>query len=82
VLGRRAVNTLLALIGYGGATPLDEADTRNPLMALSNGMQHWATFARCAADGRIDHTEEQDTTAAADGIIAEMIPFSSAGGAA
>lgn len=81
VLGPRALNPLLALIGYV-ATPLDEPDAANPVHAMASAMQHFAVFAEAAKDGRIDHIEKPDCTEAADMIIAEMIPFSSAAGAA
>jgi len=82
ILGPIAVNGALSLIGYGGAKPLDELDARQPIQMLIRGAQGWATITRCAADNRIDHVEEPDMTAAADMLIAELIPFSSAGQAA
>lgn len=82
VLGPVAVNGVLALIGYGGAAPLEEGDARQPIQMLIRGAQGWATITRCAADNRIDHIEEPDMTAAADMLIAELVPYSSAGRAA
>lgn len=82
VLGPIAVNGVLALIGYGGAAPLEEGDDRQPIQMLIRGAEGWATITRCAADNRIDHVEEPDMTAAADMLIAELIPYSSAGRAA
>lgn len=79
VLGERAVNALLALIGYGGAAPLDGQDTFNPVAATANAMGHLAVIARAAADGRIDHIEEPECQLAADALIAEVLPLSSAG---
>ncbi|NIJ24813.1 helix-turn-helix domain-containing protein [Sphingomonas japonica] len=79
VLGPVAVNGVLALIGYGGAKPLDEPDAIQPMQIVATGMQHFAVIAEAAADNRIDHTEEQRTTEAADGIIATFLPLSSAG---
>ncbi|WP_188656409.1 hypothetical protein [Stakelama pacifica] len=82
VIGPHAVNAVLAIIGYGNASPMDEPDEREPIRLLINGMAHWAILTRCAADGIIDHTEEADTTKAADGLIAELLPYSSTGKAA
>jgi len=82
VLGPRAVNAVLALIGYGGASPLDEPDAIMPMQVIADGMKHFAVIADAAADNRIDHTEEAATRAAADGIIATFLPLSSAGKAA
>lgn len=82
VLGKEAINALLALIGYGGATPLDEADELNVNDLVACGLRHFTTIATAAADGRIDHVEEPDCTAAADQIIATFLPLSSAGRAA
>ena len=78
VLGQSALNPILALIGYI-ARPLDEADSLQPMQIIADGMQHFAVLARCAADNRIDHTEERETTAAADMLIATVLPLSSAG---
>lgn len=79
VLGKPAVNAVLSLIGYGGASPLDERDEREPMQLIASGMARWAVIARCAADNRIDHTEEPEMTEATDQLIAELIPYSSHG---
>lgn len=79
VLGERAVNQILALIGYGGAEPLDEASADCPLQSGIASMQQLSVFLTAAADGRIDHVEEEGATRAADIIIAELLPFSSTG---
>lgn len=81
VLGPHALNPVLALIGYV-ARPLDEADELQPMAIAAASMGHLAVIARCAADNRIDHTEEPETTAAADALIATILPLSSAGKAA
>lgn len=81
VLGPRALNPLLALIGYV-ARPLDEPDALDLAKVVSDGLADLSIIATAAADGRIDHLEEPDTTAAADHLIATMIPLSSAGRAA
>lgn len=78
VLGKPAVNAVLSLIAYGGASPLDEADPSQPMLIVANAMRHLSVIGVAAADGRIDHTEAPDTTKAADMIIAELVPLSSA----
>ncbi|ODU22759.1 MAG: hypothetical protein ABS87_00915 [Sphingomonas sp. SCN 67-18] len=81
VLGKPSVRAIMALIGYS-ACPLDEPEALRPMQIVANGMQHFAVIARCAADNRIDHTEEKITTDAADALIATVLPLSSAGRAA
>ena len=82
VLGAPALNSILALVGYGGAAPLEEGDAMPPMQVVAEGMQHFAVIAAAAADGRIDHTERPATQKAADALIATFIPLSSAGSAA
>lgn len=82
VLGKPAVNGVLADIGYGNASPLDECAEHQPLASAVHAMQALGRFMECAVDNRIDHTEEPVATEAADTIIAEILPFSSAGHAA
>lgn len=77
-LGPVALNGVLAIIGYS-ARPLGEPDRKQPMQIVANGMKHFAVIANAAADNRIDHTEERETTAAADALIAEILPLSSAG---
>lgn len=77
VLGGKAINSILALIGYGGASPLDEPDEKAPGLIVAELIQHTAPIARAAADGRIDHTEKLMTREAADRIIAAVLPLSS-----
>ncbi|QHL91246.1 hypothetical protein GVO57_11025 [Sphingomonas changnyeongensis] len=77
VLGGKAVNSILALIGYGGATPLDEPDEISPGVIVAQLIEHTAPIAQAAADGRIDHVERPITRAAADKIIAAVLPLSS-----
>lgn len=79
-LGENAVNAMLATIRYGGATSLDEQDERQPIAAAAECIKHFAVFIEAAKDNRIDHLEEVPVAGAADGIIAEMIPYSSARG--
>lgn len=79
VLGERAVNAVLAIIGYGGACPLDEPGRVNPMRLVADCMEPFSVLARAAADGRIDHTEEEPCREAADTIIATVLPLSSAG---
>lgn len=78
-LGERAVNSLLAVIAYKGAVPLDAEDSDCPLDSAVASMSALSVFMSAAADRRIDHTEERQATEAADLIIAELTPFSSAG---
>lgn len=82
VLGAPAVNALLALIGYGGATPLDEADDLNVNAIVAAGLAQFSIIATAAADGRIDHLEMPGCREAADQIIATVLPLASAGEAA
>lgn len=81
VLGRRAVNVILATIGYVAA-PLDEEQAVGPAMVAAEMMGEVAKFAKFAADNRIDHTEEEPATAAADNVIDLALPYSSRGKAA
>lgn len=76
VLGSRAVNALTSLIMYG-AYPLDETGEPDAATILADGMEHMATFARIFADHKVEPHEEDDLTAAADGMIDTVIPFSS-----
>jgi hypothetical protein len=82
VLGEETVNALLATIGYGGAKPLDEPDALQPVQIVMAATEQLGRIARAAADNRIDHLEEPDTTEAADILIATVLPLSSAGRAA
>ena len=77
-LGPRAVNSLLALIGYSGAR-LEGEDELQPMQIVADALGHLGTIGQAAADGRIDHTEEPGTTVAADMLIATVLPLSSAG---
>ena len=79
VLGPRAVNLMLSLIGYGGANPLDEPDDLNLRGLVATGLQAFSTIATAAADGRIDHLEAPICMEAADTLIATILPLSSAG---
>lgn len=81
VLGRRAVNAVMATIGYA-AVPLEEEQAAGPALVAAEMMGEVAKFARYAADNRIDHTEEEPATAAADNVIDLALPFSSRGRAA
>lgn len=78
VLGEQTVNAILATIGYV-AGPLEDADVLQPMQIVAESMGHIAIIARAAADGRIDHTEEMETTEAADLLIATVLPLSSTG---
>lgn len=78
-LGPWAINLLLATIRYVGR-PLDDGDDLNAGLIVASGLRHFSVIANAAADGRIDHTEKADCRAAADGLIAAVLPLSSAGG--
>lgn len=78
-LGKRAVNSLLALIGYGGATRLDDPNELRPMELAAQALASLSIIATAAADGRIDHTEKPRCQEAADAIIATVLPLSSAG---
>lgn len=82
VLGTEAVNSILALMGYGGATPLDEASDAHPMQDVAKVMGSFNTFVQAAADDRIDHLERPIVKEATDTIIATLIPYSSMGDAA
>ncbi|MGE4321949.1 MAG: hypothetical protein AB7E60_02845 [Sphingobium sp.] len=81
VLGERAVNAILADIGFV-ARPLDEAGDACPMQMTATAMQHLSVIATAAADGRIDHVERPVVQEAADMLIATVLPVSSHGGAA
>lgn len=76
VLGPKALNPILSLIGYV-ARPLEEGDTMNPMAIAAMGMSQLAIIAQAASDGRIDHIEEKPVTQAADLLIATILPLSS-----
>lgn len=78
-LGPDTVNALLGIIAYKGAVPLDAEDADCPLDSAVASMSALSVFMAAAADRRIDHREEPEATRAVDTIIAELIPFSSAG---
>lgn len=78
VIGPAALNPILALIGYV-ARPMDEAEDGCVRLMAAEAMGHLAVIARNAADGRIDHTEEQETRQAADLLIATVLPLASVG---
>lgn len=78
VMGERAVNLILSVIGYGGAKPLDEADALHLPSLVANGLINFSTIAHAAADGQIDHLERPRCREAADQLIALVMPLSSA----
>ena len=82
VLGTEAINSILALMGYGGAKPLDEATDAHPMQDVAKVMGSFNTFVQAAADDRIDHVERPHVREATDTIIATLIPYSSMGDAA
>jgi len=80
VLGTPAINAVLGAIEYV-ARPLDEPDALSPAQIVADGLSAFSVIASAAADGRFDHTEKPACQAAADQIIATVLPLSSAGGA-
>ena len=82
VLGERAVNALLADIGYGGAKPLDEVGEPHPIEDVAKAMGAFNVFVQAAADDRIDHVEGPAVRDAADTLVATFLPYSQHGGAA
>lgn len=78
VLGPDAMRSLLAVFGWTGR-PIDEADEDCPRESAVASLTALSVFMSCAADGRIDHVEQPKATEAVDTIIAELVPFSSAG---
>jgi hypothetical protein len=82
VLGKPAINAVLAVIGYGGAQPLDEAEDELPARVAAEMLANLSTIATAAADGRFDHHERPSVRRAADNIIQLAVPLSSAGEAA
>lgn len=81
VLGPRALNPMLALIGYT-ARALDEGEDLKPMQIVADGLSHFNVIAQAAADGRFDHAERPKCREAADMLIATVLPLSSAGDAA
>jgi hypothetical protein len=83
VLGQGPVNSVLALIGYGGAVPLDEADDEMAPGAVVAGLvEQLHKFASAASDGRFYHIERPILRKASDEILTIVTPFSSVGAAA
>lgn len=78
-LGPDAVNAVLATIGYGGARPLGGAPAIDPRQIIADILPHVSTLAQAAADGHFDHAETPACEAAANHIIATVLPISSAG---
>src|SRR4051812_22079564 len=74
--GPRAVNTIMAVICYVGSPP-DAEEAVGPALVAVEMMENVTRFARCAADNRIDHTEEPITIEAADNVINLALPYSS-----
>lgn len=81
VLGPSAINTMLSLIGYSGAHPLDEGDAEQPFEIIATLMDDVNTIVQAGKDNRFDHIERPAVKAAADHIIATLVPISSAGDA-
>lgn len=78
VLGPRAVNAILSIIGYGGAKPMADEDELPPMEIIAAVVAPLNTLVQAAADNRFDHTERAACRDAADQIIAAVMPLSSA----
>lgn len=76
-LGEEAVAALVGTINYT-ATHQDAEET-SPAHLIATILPHVSTIAAAAADGRFDHIEMPGVRDAADGIIATVLPLSSAG---
>lgn len=77
-LGPDALNAVLSAVGYAGAKPLGDSDELDARKIVADVLPHISTIAQAAADGRIDHTEQSECEAAADHIIAAVLPLSKA----
>ena len=82
VLGERAVNAILADIGFAFARPAGDADEMQPTIMAATALAKLSVIATAAADGRIDHLEMPACRDAADELIATIKPISSMGGRA
>lgn len=82
VLGTKVVNSLIAEIGYGGATPLDEPDAPQPALIVAAVLRNSTVIAEAATNNVIEDHERDAVQAAADTIIATVLPLSSQGQAA
>jgi hypothetical protein len=78
VLGERAINAVLAVIGFV-ASPVDDPDEISPAQIVADGLADFSVIATAAADGRIDHVERPRVRDAADHLIATVLPLSSHG---
>lgn len=81
VLGSRCVAVVLALIGYGGAEPLDEPDALEPMVLTAEMMTNIAVIANAAKNGKIKHSDERAVKRAADEIVQDALVLSSIGDA-
>jgi transcriptional regulator with XRE-family HTH domain len=78
IIGPRAVQAIVGLIGYSAA-PHDDPAALQPMQIVADAIGHLGVISQAAADNHIDHTEEPRTTEAADMLIATVLPLSSAG---
>ncbi|BCA57718.1 hypothetical protein [Sphingomonas sp. HMP6] len=79
VIGRRAINSINALAGYGGATPFEETAGPDFVTMIPGCLEDLSIIAAATARGGLDHTGEPAARAAADRILARLLPISSAG---
>lgn len=78
-LGPEAVNALLSVIEYAGASPADDGEI-NARQIVADLLPQISVLAAAAADGRFDHTEFPSCQRAADSIIATVAPLASGRG--
>lgn len=79
VIGKRAINSIIGIVGYGGATPFDEPGRPDFVTMIPGSLEDLGIIAAATARGGLDHTTEPAARAAADRIIARLLPISSAG---
>lgn len=81
VLGERAVNEVLSLIGYGGARQLGEGDCEDaPIRLVGSLLNGINIIAQLAADGEFCPKDREALRPTVDAMIAKLVPLSSAGG--
>lgn len=80
VCGQPAVAKSNAMIGYGGAEPLDEGDHEiQPAQRAADALCNLSIIVQDTVGNRIDHRRERECREAADKVIFDLLPLSSAG---
>lgn len=81
VLGPSAVNEVLALIAFGGARFLGDADQEDtPMRLVASLMNGLNVLTQMAADDDFCLADRKTMRPTVDAMIAKLVPFSSAGG--